>query len=171
MEPNYYANFIANMHPTARNNTAYDPGAYPPGASEDEMVAQQMAALLRKKDSGPSPDASSSTFRLDWNFNEEDDADPLTGARRKPTFDIAGNVPVAMGRRGLRPGIHDSQRSRSEGRRTPTPLLKITKAMGISSSSGGGERGRSENREAGESERAKSREERRREIEMANLGA
>lgn len=152
MEPNYYANFIANMHPTARK---YHRSNYPPGVSDDEMVAQQMAALLKKKDSDPSPDASSSTFRLDWNFNEEDDIDPLTGAKRKPTFDM--NSPA--GRRAV-------QEARGQRSGRSTPLLKITKALGIS----GAERGRSENR-GEEGARAKSREERRREIEMANLGA
>lgn len=156
MEPNYYANFIANMHPTARN-AGYDASRYP--ASDDEMVAQQMAALLKKKDSGPSPDASSSTFRLDWNFNEDDDADPLTGAKRKPTFDIGSPA----GRKAVL-GARAAGGQQRSGR--STPLLKITRAMGIA----GAERGRSENR-GGESERAKSREERRREIEMGNLGA
>jgi hypothetical protein len=55
----YYKNFIANMYPSMRKN----PEGVP--LTEDERINQQMAMLLMKNESGPSPDASSSTFRID----------------------------------------------------------------------------------------------------------
>ncbi|KAK3044252.1 hypothetical protein LTS18_001781, partial [Coniosporium uncinatum] len=89
-EPNYYTNYIANMHPTARtpspsfssHNSVYDQHPAPgPGypniytLDEDELVNQQMAMLLRKADTAPSPDASQATFRIDLPDAREDDAE------------------------------------------------------------------------------------------------
>ena len=172
MEPNYYSNFIVNMHPTARAlpinkkdapsqgqvASLYDPATgttytrFPGGATEDELVAQQMAALLRRRESGPSADASGSTFRLDWDFNEEE-GDGEAAVRREATLD-EGRARKARARR----------RSAGEGRARGGPVVRITRADDNG-------RGRSEIRSGGEGkERAKSREERRREIELENLG-
>ena len=152
MSPSYYANFIANMHPTARNTAPYDPPA-----SDDELVAAQMAGLLHKKD-GPSPDPSQSTFRLDWTFRDDDEPDPATGARRRPTFEMPPADAGRDRRRGQRGG-----RGASVG---PAPRGKAAKAGPATE----GQRGRPDSR-GGEPERAKSREERRREIELGNMGA
>jgi hypothetical protein len=65
-DPSFYSNFIQNMYPSTR-----PPGEHPP-LSEDEAVNQQMAMLLMKSDSGPSPDASQSTFRIDLPENREE---------------------------------------------------------------------------------------------------
>ncbi|KAG9191510.1 hypothetical protein G6011_10244 [Alternaria panax] len=61
-EQAYYNNFIPNMYPAAMRS----PCNPPPAAvySEDDRVNQQMALLLAKGDSRPSPDANS-TFRID----------------------------------------------------------------------------------------------------------
>jgi hypothetical protein len=174
MEPGYYTNFITNMYPAMQPNTGkkaqrgqqspelYNPaiGAYarvPDSASaigDDEAVTRQMAGLLRKKDSAPRPDASSSTFRLDWEFNEDEGDGEEGAARRRATL---GEGPVRKAR--------VRTRSVGEGMASTGPIVKITRPDGV-------ERGRSENRSGGESAgRAKSREERRREIELENLGA
>jgi hypothetical protein len=167
MEPGYYTNFIANMYPSMRPSTSKktQPGQQPPAlydpaigttytrlpggaaaVTDDELVARQMAGLLRRKDSGPNPDASGSTFRLDWEFNEEegDTEEGAEGAARK---------------------VRARTRSVGEGRAGTGPVVKVTRADSV-------ERGRSENRSGGQGVgRAKSREERRREIELENLGA
>ena len=177
MEPGYYTNFVANMHPTMRPSTgkktqtgqqssaSYDPaiGAYtrPTGIaraiSDDELVTRQMAGLLRKKDPKPNPGASSSTFHLDWEFNEDegDGEDGVDGtARRRATLGEGAGKKARI-----------RTMSVGEGMTSAGPVVKITSADSV-------ERGRSENRSGGEGVgRAKSREERRREIELQNLGA
>jgi len=178
MSPSYYANFILNMHPTARNAAPYDPPA-----SEDEQVAAQMAALLRKRDPGPSPDASQSTFRLDWTFRDDDEPDPVTGARRRPTFETPPHDGNRERERERRRGLRAASAGRGAGAGAaagtgtragagagagvgPTPLVKVTKAVTLTDDRRGREDGRS-----GEPQRAKSREERRMEIELGNMGA
>jgi len=159
MSPSYYANFIANMHPTARHSAA----PYDPPASDDELVAAQMAGLLHKKD-GPSPDPSQSTFRLDWTFRDDDEPDPATGARRRPTFEMPLSDPGRERRRGQRAASAGRGVGRGASAAAP-PRGKAAKAAVL-----GEQRGRPDSR-GGEPERAKSREERRREIELGNMGA
>jgi hypothetical protein len=50
------------MYPTAARSPAVTPEA---PISEDDRVNQQMALLLMKNDSRPSPDVQSNTFRID----------------------------------------------------------------------------------------------------------
>lgn len=60
-EQSFYTNYIANTYPTAiRTDSRPRPM---PGNEEDPMV-QQMASLI-VRDARPSPDANSSTFRID----------------------------------------------------------------------------------------------------------
>jgi len=60
--PSYYSNFIQNMYPTARTPPQHAEGPI----SEDDRVNQQMAMLLMKSDTRPSPDPNNnSTFRID----------------------------------------------------------------------------------------------------------
>jgi hypothetical protein len=58
----YYTNYVHNMYPTAARLLPATPEA---PISEDDRVNQQMALLLMKADSRPSPDAHSATFRID----------------------------------------------------------------------------------------------------------
>jgi hypothetical protein len=58
----YYTHFVQNMYPTAARSAAITPD---PAISEDDRVNQQMALLLRKSDSRPSPDPYSTTFHID----------------------------------------------------------------------------------------------------------
>ncbi|KAF2120247.1 hypothetical protein BDV96DRAFT_642092 [Lophiotrema nucula] len=67
-EQSFYTNFIQNMYPAARS------GSTPPELTltEDDRINANMALLLRKNDSGPSPDASSATFRIDLPDDREE---------------------------------------------------------------------------------------------------
>ncbi|KAL6706066.1 hypothetical protein ACN47E_006168 [Coniothyrium glycines] len=60
-EPSYYSNFVQNMYPTARS--PFQPPEA--GVTEDDRVNQQMALLLMRSDSRPSPDANRATFNID----------------------------------------------------------------------------------------------------------
>jgi hypothetical protein len=151
-EPNYYQNFVQNMHPTARSPASFEApiSAFP--VSEEEMVNQQMAGLLRKTDPGPSPDASQSTFRLEWPQGEEDEFDAF-GRRRQRTFSASGRL-LAPGN----PSSHHTARTRSESVQESRPGVWAKL------------RGRPESRGGPASQaRAKSRDERRREIELGQL--
>jgi hypothetical protein len=67
-EQSFYNNFIQNMYPSAR--PSHIPSDLP--ISEDDRINQQMAMLLMKTDSGPSPDAQSATFRIDLPEDREE---------------------------------------------------------------------------------------------------
>ncbi|KAF2792559.1 hypothetical protein K505DRAFT_307447 [Melanomma pulvis-pyrius CBS 109.77] len=70
-EQSFYTNYIQNMYPAT---TTRSPSAHPPeiSLSEDDRINQQMAMLLMKSDPGPSPDASSATFRIDLPDDQEE---------------------------------------------------------------------------------------------------
>jgi len=68
-EQSYYTNYVQNMYPTTRSTSAHPPE---PPLSEDDRINQQMAMLLMKSDPGPSPDASSATFRIDLPEDQEE---------------------------------------------------------------------------------------------------
>lgn len=76
-----YNNFIQNMYPTAMRSPSEGPPPAGIPLSEDDLVNQQMAMLLMKSDPGPSPDASSSTFRIDLPEERESE---LLGTPRNP---------------------------------------------------------------------------------------
>ncbi|KZM20329.1 uncharacterized protein EKO05_0007037 [Ascochyta rabiei] len=67
-EQSYYENYIPNMYPSAVR-TASQPPLAP--VNEDDPVNQQMA-LLMLRDARPSPDANSSTFRIDLPEDREE---------------------------------------------------------------------------------------------------
>lgn len=67
-EQRYYENYIPNMYPSAVCTTLQP--SQPP-INEDDPVNQQMAMLLRQRDAGPSPNANSSTFRIDMPEDRE----------------------------------------------------------------------------------------------------
>jgi hypothetical protein len=64
----YYTNYVHNMYPTATRSPAATPEA---PISEYDPVNQQMALLLMKSDPRPSPDAHSTTFRIDMPEDRE----------------------------------------------------------------------------------------------------
>jgi hypothetical protein len=152
-EPNYYHNFVQNMHPTAiRSPASFDAPLTALPVSEEELVNQQMAGLLRKTDPGPSPDASQATFRLEWPQGEEDEFDAF-GRRRQRTFSASGRLLAPGG-----PSPMHGARTRSES--VQEPRSGVWAMI----------RGRPESRSGPASQaRAKSRDERRREIELGQI--
>ncbi|OSS48628.1 hypothetical protein B5807_06957 [Epicoccum nigrum] len=60
-EQSYYTNYIPNMYPSAVRGDSLPPTI---PANDDDPVNQQMR-LLMLRDARPSPDATSSTFRID----------------------------------------------------------------------------------------------------------
>jgi hypothetical protein len=158
-ESGYYSAYASSTRPLVSRGIGSEGDsisytAPAPVLSEDEMVNQQMATLLTKSDPRPSPDATQATFRLEWPPGGDDEDDP-TGRTRTRTFTASG--------RHLAPGdASRHSRSRSEG--VTGAFGRIGRAFGI------GDRGRQPSREeALRAERAKSRDDRRREIELGHL--
>ena len=96
MEPGYYQNFNANMHPTAYRgahppndapSTSSGPVYLPP--TEDEMVNQQMAMLLTKKDTHRGSNASQTTFRLEWPVGDEEESDTISSRMKARMLRLA----------------------------------------------------------------------------------
>ncbi|KAF2084061.1 hypothetical protein K490DRAFT_50057 [Saccharata proteae CBS 121410] len=152
----YYDNWIANMFPSVKssaNNRGVSPPMdgyfshnHTPGVplTEDDMVNQQMAMLLMKNDSGPSPDASQNTFRIDLPEDSDPEQDSPNARRMRNAHPPASApnpapVPAPIAHRYGERGSHN--RGRSDTRGTPSM----------------------------ETMRAKSREERRQEIELGQL--
>jgi hypothetical protein len=69
-EQTFYTNYIQNMYPASSRTPSAQPPEIP--LSEDDRINQQMALLLMKSDPGPSPDASSATFRIDLPEDQEE---------------------------------------------------------------------------------------------------
>jgi hypothetical protein len=138
--------------------------------TEDELVSQQMASLLTKPDSRPSPDPTQSTFKISWPSGDIDDNDVNDNnldddAARKRANSETRSVTFLSPEAAQR---GERRRSSSSGGRTASPssttLLRIGQALGMDG------RGRQERRTLqAATERRKSREERRREIELASL--
>lgn len=146
-EQSYYTNFVPNMYPTA---------VHPPPPvvyTEDDRVNQQMALLLSKSDSRPSPDANS-TFRIDL------PEDPEQNEREAHSQELVGS-PVA-------PAHAERNRGRANSR--PSSLGEQQAWLQWQ------DRGRSAESTRGQSTRGQSshsrnvsREERRREIELGEM--
>lgn len=142
-DPNYYSNYTQNMYPTAYTPTEPNQAPHSRTPTDDDYIAQQMALLLTKADPGPSPDAMTETFRIG-----------LPGDGDETPVNQSGGVREYYGRSKFLT-VGAPQRSMWE-RMTGRPV----------------DRGRAEERGgSGERERAKSREERRREIELGTLQA
>ncbi|KAJ4288399.1 hypothetical protein N0V90_011634 [Kalmusia sp. IMI 367209] len=144
-EQGYYNNFIQNMYPAAARSPSAPPDL---PLSEDDRINQQMALLLMQKDNGPSPDASSATFRIDLPDDQEE------RHRIANSQELVGTPPVSHA---------EWNRARSQSR---PDSLGETQAWERWQ-----DRGRSTNRPASigarsNHSRAMSREERRREIEL-----
>lgn len=144
-EQGFYTNFIQNMYPSASRSPSANPPEVP--LSEDDRINHQMAMLLMKSDPGPSPDASSATFRIDLPEDEEE------LRRFQNSSELVGTPPVAHA---------DFNRNRANSR--PDSLSEEQAWQRW-------DRGRTTNRPSsigGGSNHSRnlSREERRREIEM-----
>jgi hypothetical protein len=155
----YYTPYASSTAPLAAQSINSDraSGTYnvvPPTLTEEELVNQQMATLLTKGDPRPSPDATQATFRLEWPPGGEEE-DVTMGPRRVGTLQAMG--------RYLAPTLPTNHnRNRNEG--VMGAFSKIGRAIGL------GDRSRDPARdEALAVERARSREERRREIELGHL--
>jgi hypothetical protein len=143
----YYTHFVQNTYPTAVRSAAVTPD---PAISEDDRVNQQMALLLRKSDSRPSPDPHSTTFHIDL----PEDTEQL--AREACSQELVGTPGQAhagwnRGRADSRPDSLSEQQAwerwQDRGRTTDRPT-----------SSG----------QRSNHSRGLSREERRREIELGH---
>jgi hypothetical protein len=156
----YYAPYASSTYPLTGHAGASDRGSISnsiiqPVLTEDEMVNQQMAALLTKTEPRPSPDATQETFRLQWP-DGDDEEDPTVRGRTR-TFTINGRHLAAPGY------VPQATTSRTAVGGVGEAIIKLGRAIGI------GDRGRGQARvEALAAERAKSRDERRRQIEMGS---
>lgn len=147
-EQSYYSNFVQNMYPTAARSPAQPPPE--PAVSDDDRVNQQMALLLMRSDSRPSPDANSATFRIDMPEDRE------LQERQMHSQELVGTPGPAHG---------DWNRNRANSK--PDSLSEEQAWQQWQS------RGRSPQRPASTSGRSShsrnlSREERRREIELGH---
>ncbi|EME47588.1 hypothetical protein DOTSEDRAFT_69509 [Dothistroma septosporum NZE10] len=74
-EPTYYENYNRNMFPTAHVPREPPPSGYDPNSiTEDEMQRQQMLMLLLNREQPSTPDPSQSTYRVDWQGQDDEDA-------------------------------------------------------------------------------------------------
>ncbi|KAF2715417.1 hypothetical protein K504DRAFT_366086 [Pleomassaria siparia CBS 279.74] len=141
-EQSFYTNYIQNMYPATAVRSSFNHPAEQP-LSEDDRINQQMAMLLMKSDSGPSPDASSATFQIHLPEDREEQY------RMANSSELVGTPP---------PTRADRSQNRGDS---------LTEAQAWER----WDRGRTQNRPSSmgaqsEHSRGVSREERRREIEL-----
>ncbi|KAF1998426.1 hypothetical protein P154DRAFT_252294 [Amniculicola lignicola CBS 123094] len=154
-EPTFYQNFLQNMYPSAQRSVSTDPSIHV-SLSEDDRINQQMAMLLKKSDPGPSPDATSSTFRINLPEDREEQD------RIANSSELLGTPPTAQ--------LADYVTARSRAGSTNRPdSLNEEQAWDRWN------RGRTTNRPSSigarsNHSRAISREERRLEIELGRVG-
>ncbi|KAF2143378.1 uncharacterized protein K452DRAFT_325937 [Aplosporella prunicola CBS 121167] len=182
-EQPWYTNYLANMFPSMRNpdqysyagpidnsHTEYQGGStttynYP--VTEDEGMRRHLAMLLRQPDNRPSPDANQSTFQLVLPDNESDNENLSTpNVRRASRRDH-----VSLSQPLHHPLHQPLQQQVPQPPAQPGRSLWPTHGRNRSSAgvSAEGSRGRTDVRGAGGEIRAKSREERRQEIEMGRV--
>jgi len=158
-ESGYYTPYASSTYPLTgpgmpSESVSISHSVSQPVLTEDELVNQQMAALLTKTNPGPSPDATQETFKLQWPTGDEEEDDPTARGRTR-TFTMNGRHLAAPGY------ALQTIKSRANTSGVGEAFSKIGRVIGI------GDRGRTQAREeALATERAKSREERRRQIEM-----
>jgi hypothetical protein len=149
----YYDNYIRNMFPASAHPppTSYNPNSIP----EEEMQRQQMLMLLLHRDQGPSPDATQSTFRIDWQGQDQDESAPSRGYYAPHSASTASSAyPLTAVSSHWPPP--QQMRPWDGVWRSPAPVISPDH-----------ERGRGQNEQLGSRERSQElREERRREIEM-----
>ncbi|KIW04840.1 uncharacterized protein PV09_04022 [Verruconis gallopava] len=164
-DPAYYPQYAQSVHPStfspangyepfsgARSHASFDGAASMRSTqepSEEELVNQQMAKLLTRRDLGLSQNASRSTFHLDWPQAEEGDheLEGGIGRRRQSAMDDSGRLlaPAAAGRK----------RSQSAGGNAGA-WNRFSRAVGADPGST-------------RHQRISSRDDRRREIEMNDM--
>lgn len=67
-DQNYYQNYVQNMFPTSINRSIDQSSL-----TDEELQRQQMLMLLQPRDQSSTPDASRSTFRIDWQGQDQED--------------------------------------------------------------------------------------------------
>ncbi|KAJ4988546.1 hypothetical protein SVAN01_06001 [Stagonosporopsis vannaccii] len=149
-EQSFYTNYIANTYPTAIR-TESQPRPIP--TNEDDYINQQMASLI-VRDARPSPDANSSTFRIDL---PEDTEERERHERHERSQELVG-TPQASHKPWARDRAHSRPDSLGEGQ--AWQQLQ--------------DRGRTQHRPSNSDLRSNhsrglSREERRREIELGRI--
>jgi len=158
-EYGYHAPYASSTYPLTGPGVTFESASInqnfnQPVLTEDEMVNQQMAALLTKIDSGPRLDVTQETFKLQWPLSNEEEEDPTIRGRSR-TFTMNGQHLAAPGY------VHQAIKDRTIANGVGAAFSKIGKVIGL------GDRGRNQARdEALATERARSREERRQQIEM-----
>ena len=110
----YYENYIQNMFPTSahtppppQQTRGYDPNSI----SEEEMQRQQMLMLLLQQNQSSTPNASQSTFHIDWQDQEQDEgATPTHGYYAPGTQSSASisSVTATPTQGYYAPGTHSS---------------------------------------------------------------
>ncbi|KAK5163451.1 uncharacterized protein LTR77_010633 [Saxophila tyrrhenica] len=80
----FYDNYVQNMWPTSTRSPSHSPqpgGHTSEAISEEEMQRQQMLMLLNRETPSTTPDLSQSTFRIDWQGQDQDQDDrtPVSG--------------------------------------------------------------------------------------------
>jgi hypothetical protein len=87
-DPAYYDNYIANMFPASAHPSSQQASPqHPPQPStqdlnsipEEQMQRQQLLMLLMQNNSSPAHNASSSTFRIDWQGQDQEENAPAHG--------------------------------------------------------------------------------------------
>ncbi|KAF2749530.1 hypothetical protein M011DRAFT_398559 [Sporormia fimetaria CBS 119925] len=142
-EPTFYTNFLQNTYPSAFSSNTQP-------QNEDDIIKANMQSLLQNsRDSGPSPDATSATFRIDLPGVEEEER------RQANSSELLGSPPLTA--------THQAEWNR-------------VRALGEDEAFRRWDRGRTIQRPAsvetlnvGARERGLSREERRREIELGRI--
>lgn len=155
-DTSYYDNYIQNMFPTSAHPPPHIPGYDPNSITEEEMQRQQMLMLLLHRDQAPTPNASQSTFRIDWQGQEQDDSSPPYGYYAPPP-DSAASMSSSYPLTGISRQWTNQELQPWDGVwRSPVPAVAP-----------GAGRGRPHLEQWNSRERSQERrEERRREIEM-----
>lgn len=179
LPPESQTHYPSSIHTTGSIHSVPPPTTSPLPIGEDELVSQQMARLLlNTRDPRPSPD-SGSTFRIDWRTDDEDSPTADTaiqlrarsgsGSRLVPPGRLASAVQIG-------PPPAPGHAKKDSGGRSAALLARMSPFRGgdrtrKNAADAEVERGRSAAITAGEQPRAKSRDERRREIELGMIGA
>ena len=116
-EQSYYTNYIHNMYPSAVRGDSQPPTN---AANDDDPVNQQMR-LLMLRDARPSPDATSSTFRIDLPEDVEERERLCSGG--------FGHASIIMPYIFVCKHVWDASRSSSETDESAEKVSKCRKCM------------------------------------------
>lgn len=144
--------------------------------TEDDMVNQQMARLLLQERDRAGNDQQS-TFRIQWPTDDDDEADPAQRGIRMRTRTGSGSRLIPPNRLGAALSAAQAAQGIRPAQTTAGTGAEASRAARLSPFRGGDsaratdvevERGRAEAQLTGVP-RSKSREDRRKEIEMGNM--